>query len=97
MLVSKKQLEVNKQLLAAPGSAHHEHGNKTAPDENTATAEQSDEIRGQHRMLVPGGFCGLFPSPRMCQAAWSPSPPTRPQMCGFVPEGLWGLLETLGR
>ena len=61
MFFSKKQLEVNKLLLAAPGRASHGHGNKTALDENTDAAEQSDESRVQHKMLVQEGFLASFP------------------------------------
>lgn len=70
----KKQLEVNKWLLAAPGRTSHGYANKTALDENTDTAKQSDESRVQHKMPVRGwGGFGLLPSPRMHRAAWSPS------------------------
>lgn len=43
MFFSKKQLEVNKQLLAAPGRVSHRHSNKMVLDEKMDTAEQSDE------------------------------------------------------
>lgn len=85
MFFRKKQPEVNKRLLAAPGRASHGHSNKTALDENMDTAEQSDERRVQHKMLVRGVFLASFPHQECVRQLRAPTPPIRPQMCRLAP------------